>query len=160
MSERTSGGLFLPNEEVIQMLERDEVPAGTEPTASADGLTIDAGYASGYFVTDPAAWIAELDRPWVILFDGDLIELADVIPTCERAAREARAIFIAARSLSLEVTALLVANKLRGILYTCAIATLRTQEIASHVGRSELPEATRVVCGKTRTVIETSRTLL
>ena len=142
MSERTKGGLFLPDEHVMA-LPTDTPPHAKPVEPKGSGLLIEAGFASPYFVTDPKNWWSVLDKPALHVFDGP-IELDDVIPVAE-ASRDTPFIVIGPK-LSAEACAFLVANRLRGILQVSAIQTSRGAEL-----RYLTPA--RVVSGQKTTLI-------
>lgn len=163
MTDRTPGGLFLPNEEALAMLSTPRRPA-KEP--SGDGLLVDAGWATVFFVTDPTDWVAELDHPRVLVTSAPLDSVEQLTPLLEAVALDACPLALFAPSFSPEVLAFLVVNKLRGILHVDAVATTRTLELAAHLGASvwptapvehrSLPIARKVVSGERTTLITTT----
>ncbi|MFZ5443014.1 MAG: hypothetical protein ACOZQL_23610 [Myxococcota bacterium] len=130
MPERTTGGLFLPDAGALAMLEQ---PRPQSDDLQGEGVRIEAGWASPYFVTDPSTWHAELDRPALVLLEHPLDSVAALVPLCEHAAAAATPLVLVAPAFTAEVLALLVVNKLRGILLVNAIATPRLPELAAQL---------------------------
>lgn len=150
MPERTSGGLFLPDDAALAMAA-PALPAFARPVEpSGDGFRIDAGFASPYLVTDPERWLAELDQPRVRIADHAL-DTGDLVDDLEAAARDAHAILIVAPALSAAARALLVVNKLRGILFASAIETACGPDLAHYLNGREV--ATRAISGTRSTLI-------
>jgi hypothetical protein len=145
MSDRTSGGLFLPDAETLAM-EAPPPPAFAKPQEpQGEGIRIDAGFVSPYFVTDVDRWWVELDRPEVVVFERT-VELNDLVPIAEAAAATAKPFLVAAPAVSAEARTLLVINKLRGILHVSAIETPRAAELKGLT-------PTKVICGLSTTLI-------
>jgi len=161
MTDRTAGGLFLPNDEVLAMVDAAAPRPSEEPTAASPAeLVVAAGHASHYFVTDPGAWTTELYDPRVLVTSAPIERAADLVPLLEAAARDAQPIVIAAPSVAKEALALLIVNKLRGTLQASALVTSELDAIAACLGTtvrptldaSDLPRAKRVVSGARTTL--------
>jgi len=86
-----------------------------------DGLQFDRGYLSPYFVTNPEAMEAVLEDCCVLLHEKKLSNAREVIPVLERVARASKPVLIVAEDVESEVLAMLVLNKLRGVLPCVAV---------------------------------------
>ena len=134
MSEKTPGGLLLPDHDALELLKHAPwPPRGEEPSATPDGLRIDAGYLSPYFITDPDRSTAELDDAFVLAAEQTTRRPQELVPILENVARTRRAMLVIATAIEDEVLALLVLNKLRGILRVCAVAAKNIESIAHHL---------------------------
>jgi chaperonin GroEL len=86
-----------------------------------DGLRLDNGYLSPYFVTDPETMEAVLDDAWVLLAEHRLAAVKDVVAAMECAAQSARPILALAEDIEGEALATLVVNRLRGSVGSVAV---------------------------------------
>jgi chaperonin GroEL len=99
-----------------------EEAKGTETTLDVvQGMQLDRGYLSPYFVSDTARMEAVLDRPYVLICDRRIVVMQDLVPLLEHTAKEGRALLIVAEDVEGDALATLVVNKLRGILPCAAI---------------------------------------
>lgn len=164
MPERTAGGLFLPGAEALALPDAVAPPFARPMEPAGAGFVIDSGFASGYFVTDPEKWIAELEEPLALIVNRAIEETSELIPILELVARDGRPLFIVAPGLALEPLALLVVNKLRGILlHVDAIETKRIVDVAQVLGSkihdsanvtiADLVTAKRVASGARTTLV-------
>ena len=85
------------------------------------GMQFDRGYLSPYFVNNPEKQLAELDSPFVLLFDKKISNIRDLLPVLEQVAKTSRPLLIIAEDVEGEALATLVVNNLRGILKTVAV---------------------------------------
>ncbi len=103
-----------------------------------DGMQLDRGYLSPYFVTDAERMEAVLDRPLVFLYERKLSNAQTLLPLLERVAAANRALLIIAEDIDGDALATLVTNKLRGTLEVCAIKApgfgTRRQELLADIG--------------------------
>lgn len=90
-------------------------------TEYTEGMQIDRGYISPYFVTNAERMEAELDDPFILITDKKISAIADILPTLEQVARAGRPLVILAEDVDGEALATLVINKLRGTLNVLAI---------------------------------------
>ena len=81
-----------------------------------EGMQIDRGYISPYFVTHPEKMEVELDSPLVLLTERKISHMQDLLPLLEQIAKSGRSLVVVAEDLEGEALATLVLNKLRGIL--------------------------------------------
>ena len=87
----------------------------------AEGMQFDNGYLSPYFVTDPDAMEAVLDDCHVLLYQGRISHLADLLPVMELVAVTERPLVIIADDVDGEALATLVVNRARGVFASVAI---------------------------------------
>ena len=85
------------------------------------GMQFDRGYLSPYFVSNIEKQIAELDAPFVLLFDKKISNIRDLLPVLEQVAKTSRPLLIIAEDVEGEALATLVVNNIRGILKTVAV---------------------------------------
>ena len=86
-------------------------------TEYTEGMQIDRGYISPYFVTNTERMEAELDDPYILITDKKISAIADILPVLEKVAAASRKnLVIIAEDVDGEALATLVVNKLRGTL--------------------------------------------
>jgi chaperonin GroEL len=99
-----------------------EEAKGTETTIEVvDGMQIDRGLLSPYFVTDPERQQAVLDRPLILLHEAKIASLKEFLPFLESVLAVRRPLVVIAESVEAEALATLVVNRLRGILECVAV---------------------------------------
>lgn len=99
-----------------------EEAKGTETTVEiVEGMQFDRGYLSPYFVTDSEKMIADLENPYVLIYDKKISAMKDLLPILEKAAQSGRPLLIIAEDIEGEALATLVVNKLRGSLKIAAV---------------------------------------
>ncbi|MGG8496458.1 chaperonin GroEL [Tenacibaculum sp. TC6] len=86
-----------------------------------EGMQFDRGYLSPYFVTDADKMVAELDNPYILLFDKKISNLQEILPILEPVAQSGRPLLIIAEDVDGQALATLVVNKLRGGLKIAAV---------------------------------------
>lgn len=86
-----------------------------------EGLSIDRGYLSPYFVKDSERQICEMVNPRVLVTDKKIQAVADMIPLLEQLVKTKEPLFIVAEDVTGEALSALVVNKLRGVLDIVAI---------------------------------------
>lgn len=86
-----------------------------------DGMKFDRGYLSPYFVTNAEKMVAELDNPYILLFEKKLTNLQQILPLLESIVQSGRPLLIIAEDIEGEALATLVVNKLRGGLKIAAV---------------------------------------
>jgi chaperonin GroEL len=86
-----------------------------------EGMQIDRGYLSPYFVTDPERMEAVLENPFILIHERKISSLKDLLPLLEQVARASSPLLIIAEDVESEALATLVVNKLRGTLQAAAI---------------------------------------
>ncbi|QUL97602.1 MAG: chaperonin GroEL [Candidatus Fermentithermobacillus carboniphilus] len=99
-----------------------EESKGTATTVEVvEGMEFDRGYISPYFVTNSEAMEAELENPYILIYEKKISAVADILPLLEKVARAGRPLLIIAEDLEGEALATLVVNKIRGTLQVCAV---------------------------------------
>ncbi|WP_297794180.1 chaperonin GroEL [uncultured Eudoraea sp.] len=86
-----------------------------------EGMQFDRGYLSPYFVTDSDKMIANLENPYILLFDKKISTMKDLLPVLEPVAQSGKPLLIIAEDVDGEALATLVVNKLRGSLKIAAV---------------------------------------
>lgn len=87
-----------------------------------EGMQIDKGYISAYFVTNSEKMEATLENPYILITDKKISAIQDVLPVIEKAVQQGRREFvIIAEDVDGDALATLVVNKLRGILNVLAV---------------------------------------
>ncbi len=86
-----------------------------------EGMQFDRGYLSPYFVNEQQTMNAELEDPFILLFDKKISNIRDLLPTLEAVAKSSRPLLIVAEDVEGEALATLVVNNMRGIVKVCAV---------------------------------------
>ena len=86
-----------------------------------EGMQFDRGYLSPYFINQPEKQIAQLENPFVLLFDKKISNIRDLLPILEQVAKSGRPLLIIAEDVDGEALATLVVNTIRGILKVVAV---------------------------------------
>jgi chaperonin GroEL len=90
-------------------------------TEFTEGMQIDRGYISPYFVTNTERMEAEFEDPFILITDKKISAIQDILPTIETVARAGKALVIIAEDVDGEALATLVVNKLQGRFQSLAI---------------------------------------
>jgi chaperonin GroEL len=99
-----------------------EEAKGTETEVkTVEGMQLDRGYLSPYFVTNQESMEAELDNPYILLYDKKISSMKDILPVLEQTAQTGKPLLIIAEDIDGEALATLVVNKLRGTIRVAAI---------------------------------------
>jgi len=95
---------------------------GLETTLDVvEGMQFDRGYLSPYFVTDPERMVAELENPYILIYEKKVSNMKDLLPVLEKVAQSGTPLVIIAEDVDGEALATLVVNKLRGMLKIAAV---------------------------------------
>ncbi len=86
-----------------------------------EGMQFDRGYLSPYFINDPQSQSAELENPYILLFDKKISNIRDLLPLLEGVAKSSRPLLIIAEDVEGEALATLVVNTIRGIVKVAAV---------------------------------------
>lgn len=106
------------NEGVITV----EEAKGTETyVETVEGMQFDRGYLSPYFITNPEKMEAELENPFILVYDKKISTMKDLLPTLEKVAQSGRPLLIISEDLEGEALTTLVVNKLRGTIKVAAV---------------------------------------
>ena len=99
-----------------------EEAKGTDTTVEiVEGMQFDRGYLSPYFVTNSEKMIADLENPYILIFDKKISTMKDLLPILEKSAQSGRPLLIIAEDVEGEALATLVVNRLRGSLKIAAV---------------------------------------
>ncbi len=142
-----------------------------------EGMQFDKGYISQYFVTDPERMEAVLEDPYILLHQGKISAVSELLPLLEKVIQSGKPLFILAEDVEGEALSTLVVNKIRGTFNAVAvkspafgdrrkammqdIATLTGGQVVApevglkldQVGLEVLGQARRVVITKDNTTI-------
>src|SRR5690348_10491406 len=86
-----------------------------------EGMRFDKGYISPYFVTDPERMEAVLDDPYILLINGKISSVKDLLPVLEKVMQGGKPLAIIAEDVEGEALATLVVNKIRGTFKSAAV---------------------------------------
>jgi chaperonin GroEL len=86
-----------------------------------EGMQFDKGYISPYFVTNATEMKAELENPLILIYEKKLANVRELLPLLEKVASAGRPLLIIAEDVESEALAMLVVNKLRGLLNVVAV---------------------------------------
>ncbi|TRX49065.1 chaperonin GroEL [Fulvivirga sp. M361] len=86
-----------------------------------EGMQLDRGYISPYFVTNAEKMEAELENPYVLLYDKTISGMKDLLPILEKVSQAGKPLLIIAEDVDSDALSTLVVNKLRGSLKIVAI---------------------------------------
>ncbi|MYF44687.1 MAG: chaperonin GroEL [Acidimicrobiaceae bacterium] len=86
-----------------------------------EGMQFDKGYLSPYFVTDPERQEAVLEEPYVLLNQGKISAVSDLLPVLEKVMQTGKPLLIIAEDIEGEALATLVVNKIRGTFNSAAV---------------------------------------
>ena len=99
-----------------------EEAKGTDTTVDVvEGMQFDRGYISPYFVTNSEKMEAELQNPYILIYDKKISAMKDILHILEKVAQSGRPLVIIAEDLEGEALATLVVNKLRGTIKVAAV---------------------------------------
>jgi chaperonin GroEL len=99
-----------------------EEAKGTDTTVDVvEGMQFDRGYISPYFVTNSEKMEAELQNPYILIYDKKISAMKDILHILEKVAQSGRPLVIISEDLEGEALATLVVNKLRGTLKVAAV---------------------------------------
>jgi chaperonin GroEL len=90
-------------------------------TEFVDGMQLDRGYSSPYFVTNTERMEAVLDEPYILITDKRISAVTDILPVLEKALQVTKNFVIIADDVDGEALATLVVNKLRGTINALAV---------------------------------------
>jgi chaperonin GroEL len=142
-----------------------------------EGMQFDRGYLSPHFVTDPENMVCVLERPYILVHEEKISSVTKLLPLLEKTARSKRPLLIIAEELESEALAMLVVNKLKGVLQVAAVKApgygdrrkAMLQDIAAltgaepifkdlgidleHIGIKQLGQAKKVTIDNDNTII-------
>ncbi len=99
-----------------------EEAKGTETEVkTVEGMQFDRGYLSPYFVTNADKMEAELENPYILIYDKKISAMKELLPILEAAAQTGKPLLIISEDVDGEALATLVVNKIRGALKIAAV---------------------------------------
>ena len=113
--------------EVMEKVGKDGVVTVEEgkgiefETEYVEGMQIDRGYISPYFVTNPERMETEIEDPYILITDKKISAVADMLPALEKVLQVTKNLVIVAEDIDGEALATLVVNKLRGTINCLAV---------------------------------------
>ena len=99
----------------------EESKGTTTSVEVVEGMQFDRGYISAYFVTNAEKMEAELENPYILIYDKKVSTMKDMLPILESTAQTGRPLLIVSEDVEGEALATLVVNRLRGSLKVCAV---------------------------------------
>jgi len=123
-SDSTVGNIIA---EAMDKVGKEGVITVEEGTSLADeldiveGMQFDRGYLSPYFVNNQDSMTAELEDPYILLFDKKISNIRDLLPVLENVAKSGKPLLIIAEDVEGEALATLVVNSMRGIVKVAAV---------------------------------------
>src|SRR5690606_19600030 len=113
--------------EAFEKVGKDGVITVEEATTTAlaldftEGMQFDKGYISPYFVTDTERMEAVLDDPLILLVQGKVSALQELLPLLEKVIQTGKPLVIVAEDVDGEALSALVVNKIRGTFNSAAV---------------------------------------
>ncbi len=99
-----------------------EEAKGTETEVkTVEGMQFDRGYLSPYFVTNTEKMEAELENPYILIYDKKITSMKELLPILEASVQTGKPLLIIAEEIEGEALATLVVNKIRGALRVAAV---------------------------------------
>lgn len=99
-----------------------EEAKGTETEVKiVEGMQFDRGYLSPYFVTNADKMEADLDNPFILIYDKKISSMKELLPVLEQVVQTGKPLLIISEDLDGEALATLVVNKIRGALKIAAV---------------------------------------
>jgi len=86
-----------------------------------EGMQFDRGYKSPYFVTDNGSMTCQLDEPYILMYDGKIGAVKELLPILEAVSQQNKSLLIVAEDIDGEALAAMIVNKMRGILKCAAV---------------------------------------
>jgi chaperonin GroEL len=100
---------------------------------TVEGMQFERGYKSPYFVTDNSTMQAQLDEPYILLYDGKINQVKELLPILEAVSQQNKSLLIIAEDIDGEALAAMIVNKMRGILKCCAVKAPDFGERRTHI---------------------------
>jgi chaperonin GroEL len=100
---------------------------------TVEGMQFDRGYKSPYFVTNNSSMQTQLDEPYILLYDGRINTVKELLPILESVSQQNKGLLIIAEDIDGEALAAMIVNKMRGILKCCAVKAPDFGERRTHI---------------------------
>ena len=88
---------------------------------TVEGMQFDRGYLSPYFVNKQETMSAELEQPYILIYDKKVSNIRELLPVLETVAKSTRPLLVISEDVEGEALATLVVNNIRGIIKVCAV---------------------------------------
>ena len=159
------------------VIQVDESRTAETTLEIVEGMQIDRGFISPYFVSNQATMTTSLENPHILIYDKKISAIKEILPLLETCSKQSKSLLIIADDVDGEALATMVVNKARGILNVCAIkapgygdrktanlediATLTGGQVVSATKGMKLDKLTMDMLGTARTVtISQSETII
>jgi len=123
-NDETIGSLIAKAMEVVGkdgVITVEEAKGTETDVKTVEGMQFDRGYLSPYFVTNAEKMIADLESPYILIYDKKISNMKDLLPVLEPVAQTGKPLLIIAEDVDGEALATLVVNKIRGSLKIAAV---------------------------------------
>ena len=100
---------------------------------TVEGMQFDRGYKSPYFVTNNSTMQAQLDEPYILMYDGRINQVKELLPILESVSQQNKSLLIIAEDIDGEALAAMIVNKMRSILKCCAVKAPDFGERRTHI---------------------------
>ena len=123
-NDQTIGSLIAKAMEVVGkdgVITVEEAKGTETDVKTVEGMQFDRGYLSPYFVTNAEKMIADLESPYILIYDKKISNMKDLLPVLEPVAQTGKPLLIIAEDVDGEALATLVVNKIRGSLKIAAV---------------------------------------
>jgi len=150
------------------VIQVDESRTAETTLEIVEGMQIDRGFVSPYFVTNQSTMTTTLEKPYILIYDKKISAIKEILPLLETCSKQSKPLVIIADDVDGEALATMVLNKARGILNVCAIkapgygdrktanlediATLTGGQVVSATKGMKLEKLTIEMLGTARTV--------
>ena len=159
------------------VIQVDESRTAETTLEIVEGMQIDRGFVSPYFVTNQSTMTTTLEKPYILIYDKKISAIKEILPLLETCSKQSKPLVIIADDVDGEALATMVLNKARGILNVCAIkapgfgdrktanlediATLTGGQVVSATKGMKLEKLTIEMLGTARTVtVSQSETII
>jgi len=103
------------------VIQVDESRTAETTLEIVEGMQIDRGFVSPYFVSNQATMTTTLEKPYILIYDKKISAIKEILPLLETCSKQSKPLVIIADDVDGEALATMVLNKARGILNVCAI---------------------------------------
>jgi chaperonin GroEL len=103
------------------VIQVDESRTAETTLEIVEGMQIDRGFVSPYFVSNQATMTTSLEKPYILIYDKKISAIKEILPLLETCSKQSKPLVIIADDVDGEALATMVLNKARGILNVCAI---------------------------------------
>lgn len=99
----------------------EESKTGDTSLEVVEGMQFDRGFKSPYFVTDNTTMMANLEDPYILIYDGRINSAQEMLAVMQKANTDNKSLLVIAEDYGEEALALMIVNKMRGIVRVCAV---------------------------------------